>query len=144
LIEEFTKNAWKVSISWLDCSVYFNSVSHFVSIQPRASERIAFTRVDHTRELHYASRGFDAHNEPMSGGQNELINPPETARIMHRSIITRAFTISCISWIWKSKIAYLDWKSNLDYLWVFISIKKKQKIYFIVKNILTYTLKNIN
>lgn len=37
-----------------------------------------------------------AHNEPVSGGQNELINPPETARVMRHSIITRAtaFAIS--------------------------------------------------
>lgn len=85
-----------MSITWLDCPVHFNAVSRFVSIR-RASERIAFTHVDHARELRRASRGFDAHNEPVSGGQNELINPPETARVMRRSIIMRAFTISCIT-----------------------------------------------
>lgn len=31
-----------------------------------------------------ARRAFGAHNEPVSGRQNELINPPETARVMRR------------------------------------------------------------
>lgn len=58
-----------------DCSPHillsYISLSQYFSV---SRERITFTRVDFTRELHAAST---AHNEPVSGGQNELINPTE-------------------------------------------------------------------
>lgn len=97
LIEEFTKG---LPGKYLSCGLIVPPcvlILYLISHLDPAASGIAFTRVDHARELHRASRGFDAHNEPVSGGQNGLINPPETARVMRRLlIITRAFAISCI------------------------------------------------
>lgn len=73
---------------------HFNPISHCVSIS-------ACITLSHALILHanYTARAatWTAHNKPVSGGQNELINPPETERVMRHSIITRAtaFAISC-------------------------------------------------
>lgn len=71
-------------LSWFDCSLYFNSVSYFVSLRPREWAYRFHTRWSSTWITPRESRGFNAHNELVSGGQNELINPPETARVIAR------------------------------------------------------------
>lgn len=111
-----------------NCLLYFNFILHCVSIQWHACKYIAFTCIDQIRVLRGARHGFGTHNELVSSGQNELINPLETARVNYLRNYSRTHNFVCrlisrckLFWtnkkkifisLWKQNITITDWKKN--------------------------------